>query len=462
WGHSTWKLDSGGFDHNEHRQKRLAKEVEAAFPDVAELVRFLSERLIDLNRYCEESLQSAQLLVNRLMDSQITLAREIFDASQRNPQSPLAGYCSFALSALLRQAPSEAHERIGELIAHDEVHLPFVASAYSKGALVGRQLNDDDRGIIRQVFRSDDASVLGCTLWIFREVAERDKQFAIELLANANPALAHASKGKIFRWLDGDKLIPFDSISDEDLERIIQQLFITPDRLDEYFMREFLMRTARRNPRQVLELVKSRLDRAIAEDDWNYSPIGGLDNAAQSLNFLQYPEGATMFRETLDWALPKATGYKFSYRFADLVAGVFGFAEPVFTSTLEFWSVGGNDRHFAVLAAVLREAPNQFVFSEHAFVVRILRTARCVGKSACRAVSSSLFSSAISGGRSGTPGEPYPADVDMKTCAEQVLGSLSKGDPAYALYDDMRRYAEDGIERALAEGRAMDEEDADA
>jgi len=28
---------------------------------------------------------------------------------------------------------------------------------------------------------------------------------------------------------------------------------------------------------------------------------------------------------------------------------------------------GGKDAHFAVLAAVLRDAPNQFVFSERAF-----------------------------------------------------------------------------------------------
>jgi hypothetical protein len=303
--------------------------------------------------------------------------------------------------------------------------------------------------------------VLGCASWIFRDVAERDKQFAIELLANARPALTQASRGEIFMWLDDDKIIPFESISDEDLERIIQ-LFVTPDRLDEHFMHGFLARVAKRNPRQVLELAKARLEGAIAEDNWKYSPIGGLGSATESLNLLKHPDGAAMFRETLDWALPRATDYQFSYRFADLVVGVFGFAEPVFASNLEAWSAGGKSAHFAVVAAVLREAPNQFVFSEHAFVLRILRSARSVGKPAHRAASSSLFASALGGVRSGTPGQPFPADVEMKERAEQVLSILSEGDPAFGLYDDLRRHAEDGIERARAEGRAMDEEDADA
>jgi hypothetical protein len=301
--------------------------------------------------------------------------------------------------------------------------------------------------------------VLGCASRIFREIAERDKQFAIEILTNANPALTRVSRGEIFMWLDDDKFIPFDSISDDDLGRIVQ-LFVSPDSLDEHFMHGFLVRVTKRNPRQVLELAKARLERAMAEDNWKYSPIGGL--GTESLNLLEHPDGAAMLRETLDWALPRANSYQFSHRFADLVVGVFGFSEPVFASTLEAWSAGGKAAHFAVIAAVLREAPNQFVFSGHAFVLRILRAARSVGKSAYRAVGSSLFASALGGVRSGTPGQPFPADVDMKERAEQVLASLSKADAAYALYDDMRRHAEGGIERALAEGRAMDDEDADA
>ena len=263
-------------------------------------------------------------------------------------------------------------------------------------------------------------------------------------------------------WLNDDKFIPFDLIPDEDLARIVELLTV-PDSLDEHFVREFLARVAKRNPRHVIELAKKRLDQAVAGENWKYSPIGGLGGGAtQSLNLLAHPDGPGLFRETLHWALTRAVvGYEFSYRFADLVTGVFGCSESSFASTLEAWSANGGEGHYAVLAAVLREVPNSFVFNEHDFVVRVLRAARAVGRASQRSISSSLFASALGGVRSSIPGQPSPMDLGMKERAEQMLASLAKSDPAHGLYTDIRAHAEAEIERSRAEGRMLDEEDTD-
>lgn len=460
WGHDTWEPDSEDLDINAQRQEQLAEEIEKRFPDVARLAQFLDERLSDLKSYAEELLYSSHVLVNGLIEKQLSLARKILDAGQQNPQSPLANYGSVALSSLLRQAPAEAHNRISAFISQGEGYLPMIARAYAASPFGTRQVNDDDRSILRQIFRSGAASTLRHTSEIFREVAQKDKHLAIELLTNANPALAQDPRGGVFMWLRNDRLIPFDSISDENLKRIIQ-LLLTPDRLDEHWMLQFLARVAKRNPRQVLKLAKTRLERAIAENNWEYKPIGGRWDTTKSLNLLEHREGAAMFRETLDWALSKPTNYLFLHRFAELVAEVFGFTESVFTSVLETWIAGGNAAHFAIVAAVLLKAPRLFVFNEHEFVLRILRAARSVGTSAHRGVSSSLYGTAVSGIRSGAPGEPFPEDIDMKKRAEEMLASISQANPAYELYDDIRHFAQDNIERQLAEGRAMDEEEAD-
>jgi len=197
----------------------------------------------------------------------------------------------FALSSLLRHAPAEAHERISALLGHGE-NICRSSRVPMRWAPSGDGKSTTTIGVfIRRVFRSGDESVLRCASWIFRAVAERDKEFAIELLANANSARCTSVQRRDFMWLDDDKFIPFDSICDEDLERIIQ-LFATPDRLDDYFMHGFLARVAKRNPRQVLELAKARLERAVAEDNWKYSPIGGPGSATGSLNLLEHPDGA--------------------------------------------------------------------------------------------------------------------------------------------------------------------------
>lgn len=94
---------------------------------------------------------------------------------------------------------------------------------------------------------------------------------------------------------------------------------------------------------------------------------------------------------------------------------------------------------------------------------RLARSASpALGKSVHRDLSSSLYAAAVSGVRSGTPGMPFPEDLRAKEQSEAVLASLSKADPAYELYEDLKKHAEHGIERSRAQGRAMDEEDADA
>lgn len=458
WGNDTWQRALEGRDRNREYQERFATEAEAMFPTASELAVFLEEHLRDIKSYRQSLLQSAFIFINLLIERQIGLAREILNAKQRDAGSVLADFSPHALSYLLRLEPEEAYEMIEALIAQDENNLQIVARAYSQSAFHGRTLNEKDQGIINRIFQSDNEVVLSSATWILREVADKDRRFAIDLMANASPALIQASNGKIFMWLDDSQTIPFDLLGDEELMRIIK-LLIAPDSLDEYSINRFLSKVAKRNPRIVFELAKARLERAITSDNLDYWPFGTRGEA--SLKLLEHPDGAALLRESLDWAKNQVTDHRFAFYFAQFVAGTFGFDETVFAPTLQDWSAGGNSDHFAVLAAVLREVPDSFVFSEQAFVRQTLREAKSVNKSAHHNVLTSLLMAAGGGIRSGTPGEPFPVDIKRKEQAEEILMMLSRTDPAYPLYDAIREEAEDSIKREIAEGKAMDEEDAE-
>lgn len=459
WGHQTWKLGGGRLDDTDQVQGELAAEIERTYPGAEGLANFIGEQLRTLNGYGDETLQSAHLLVNRLISNQLSLAREVLDVRDRSPEDPVAAYAPVALAALLKQAPAEAHARIEALLGSGDEHLWLVARAYAMG-LGKRSLLDEDRQMIRRIFSSDQPGVLGCAAWIFREVAQLSTELAISLLASANPALLQASRGDILMWLDDDKLVPLDSISDEQLGRILV-LFESPERLDEHFVHGFLTRVSKRSPQVVVALAKRRLEKAAKNEDWSMSPIGGISRHTPSLDVLGHQDGATLFRGVLEWALPEAGKYPFAHHFADLVSGVFGFRHPVFTAVVEEWSAAGQAEHFKLIASVLREAPAPFVFAEVEFVRRILKSARALGKSVHRDLSSSLYAAAVSGVRSGTPGVPFPEDLRTKEQSEAVLATLSNADPAHELYDALKKHAEHGIARSQAEGRAMDEEDAD-
>ena len=459
WGTSTWRHDAGRRDRNDEVQRELAAELLQACPSPKELTRYLNDRLCDIKSYGDDGLRSAHAFINRLIGESLPLAREVLDARQRAPLSPVAEFSSIALSMLIMHAPTEAYARIGALLAPGDDDLPLVARAYSM-SLRDRVLTEEDRALLQRFFGSSDRSVLACAAWMFRDVAGCDNAFAIELLANANPAITKQDRHEIFIWLDDDNVVQLDSISDGQLARIFR-LFATPERLDDHSVHGFLARVAKRNPRLVVELAKERLELAVANDDWSMAPISGGSRHLPTLDVLSHLDGATILRDVLDWAVAKKGDFAFARRFADLVSGVFGLQHPSCAAILDAWSSGGTSEHFKVLAAVLREAPPAFAFDERAFVTRILKAARAIGKSTYRDMRSSLYASAVTGLRSGTPGQPFPRDLLMKKQAEEILAALSRADPAYDLYDSLRRHAEDDIERSRVEGRFMDEEDAD-
>ena len=458
WRHDTWQLDPEKRELNRQHQEQLTTEAEARFPSAGELAVFLEARLRDIQSYRQSLLKSAFIFVSHLIERRIDLAREILDAKQRDSGSVLADFSALALNFLLRLEPAEAHEHIKVLSEEGTYRLHTIAQAYSMGVFWNRKLQDADREVIQQIFRSEDTLVLGFASDIFREVARLDKPLAIDLLTRANTALMVSFGGSVCLWLDDENTIPFGQINDADLERITQ-LFLAPESLDEHSARRFLAKVAKRNPRLVFKLAKSRLELAVAKDSWTYEPLGFSED--ESLNLLEHPDGATLLLESLDWAKPKIADWRFAHHFAQFVAGTFGFTEPILATTLQNWSAGGNSDHFAVLAAVLREVPASFVFSEQTFVRHSLSSARSLGKSVHDDVQSSLYAAAIGGMRSGTPGEPFPADIQRKEQAEEILTMLSKTDPAYPLYDNIREEAERCINRQIAEGKAMDEEDAD-
>lgn len=460
WGTSTWRHEVDRQDHNDEIQAKLVEELVQAFPDEKALGLFINERLDELKTYRRDSAQSTHVFVNRLLNDRPAFARVVLDARVEFPESSIAEFASVALAVLIKHAPSEANAHIEALLTFGDAELSLVARAYTMGLVKLRGLTEFDRSILRRIFGSSDPAVLASSSWLFRDVAERDKSFAIELLVNANPALAAESPLGIFMWFDDDKLIPLDSISENELSRILK-LFLNLPRLDDHIVHGFFMRVAKRSPRLVVELIKARLEQAVDRDDWRTLPVGGTAFNQPSLDVLEHLDGAVLLREVLDWALPQIDVYRFAHNLSDVVPGVFGLRHPACTSILEAWCAGGNSQHFRVLSYVLRDAPPLFVFEDSAFVARTLKVARSLGVSVYRELSSSLFASAVSGIRSGTPGEPFPEDLRMKAQAEEALATLSRADPAFALYDDIRRHAEGNIERSLAEGRAMAEEDAD-
>jgi len=122
-----------------------------------------------------------------------------------------------------------------------------------------------------------------------------------------------------------------------------------------------------------------------------------------------------------------------------------------FVATLEAWVEGGGAERLSFVLPIIRDVPGDFVFKHQDCVLRLFRRAKSHGAKMLRALRSTLFSGAAFGSRSGTPGEPFPEDLELRQKATETLAKLGRFDPAYEFYADLVKHAEHEIERQRRE-----------
>lgn len=185
---------------------------------------------------------------------------------------------------------------------------------------------------------------------------------------------------------------------------------------------------------------------AELEGDWKYRPANHGPYGHVPLRFRESDAFPELLRTVAEWIRAgKSKPFVFSFRARELFETMFGPFSGETVKFLEEWIATSDEGGLRLIADILGEAEHGFVFANRSFVERFLEKAKQVSPDALKGAISSLHGSAISGIRSGTPGEPMPRDLDMKKASEDILRSLPKFSPAFELYDVLRKHAEEGI-----------------
>ena len=122
---------------------------------------------------------------------------------------------------------------------------------------------------------------------------------------------------------------------------------------------------------------------------------------------------------------------------------------------LEEWVASGEAEKISAAASLVSEAPNNFVVSHSYFCINLLRKSHSIGTECHQSVKSDLFSSAISGARSGIAGQPMPHDLALKNNASEVAAQLAVGSPERDFYESLVEYATSEIEDLLAKNEEL-------
>jgi transcriptional regulator with XRE-family HTH domain len=451
-------------DHLAKQEKRLdalIRDALAAYPNVNDLYELIVKQLKHLERNDPEKGASPFILCNKLVYADADFARLMVEDACSSAPSTLAKFVSAAAARLWQLNITEGREVIGRLFhSKKENLLAAIGDAYSRLDFSAGRHGAEEMGILEALLASEKPMVTYAAISALRSVAQADAAAAMGLALQTNVGssknLADLLAG-LFTWPNE---IPFDRLTDDDIDVLLKKLMAVPE-LDGHWLETFLALASKAFPLRVANFFMRRVDHAAQTGKWDYRPCNHGPYGHVPLRFKETQEYGPLLAIVVRWI--KDAKYQgnnkivFDYRSRELFETLFGSYDDEVIQHLDSWSAAANKNEMRLIANVLEEAPPNLVFNQASFVATLLERAKRLDKETLQRVSTALLGSAISGVRQGTPGEPFPRDLEMKANAENVLRSLSRFSLAYELYDQIRRHADRNIERARLDREALEE-----
>jgi hypothetical protein len=257
-------------------------------------------------------------------------------------------------------------------------------------------------------------------------------------------------------WLSGDNTIPEADVAAK-REGLLRKLVVLKE-LDDYWVRAFLTASIRKNPVLVVALVMARLVEAKRRNDWSYEPLR-KEHDGEGLGLMEVEGGPRLLGDFLDWALAESSDIPTARRIGEAVSGLCGEYNQALLDLLLDWMSSGTQAHARLVARVLQESQPALIYEHSKFIRDLLNASELIGEEAVDEIRSAIAIAAYSGGRTGTPGEPFPEDLKMEQHCEQMLASLSRVDPTFDLYNGLLKDARYAIARERKSKEALEEDD---
>jgi hypothetical protein len=222
--------------------------------------------------------------------------------------------------------------------------------------------------------------------------------------------------------------------------------------LDDHTVQQFIAHIASFDEPAVVALLRARVERwetDPAENDFNPLPYvwsapfpfegssGRMDLLCSVRDWLSEPRQQAWRREmhapALFWTI--------AGRADDAVLGLL--LEPYRTDDPDL-------AHAA--ASLLSKIPQDTVWTRVDFVTEMLKAATRLSEELFRRTTGNLRSAVFSGVRSGSPGQPFQEDIDIRERAQRIRAGLPRGSAVDLFYKALQDNAEREMEWAITKG----------
>ncbi|MEX2587622.1 MAG: helix-turn-helix domain-containing protein [Actinomycetota bacterium] len=380
-------------------------------------------------------------------------SEEVLRRIASDPEGPLCRQLHVALGSLLDVDPTKGLEFASELVKIGDSSRG-VAAAYGWAARK-RSFSEAELELINELCRHPDFQTRLSLARGLRFASSLEDTSNVDLLLRISidgvSEIAEEIVGCFGRHGD----FSVRDLSSGQRKRLLTDLSTCQD-IDDYQIGLFLGDLSVIDPNAVIEFLVDRVRKTTGRREGKgYIPIPYLWEKSSPLRFRESNNFMGVIERLLVWTLDKGRSGPKSFWSPLIFKAVVGIFDDVILQALGEWLLDSDPSKIKAAAQLLRHAPAALVWENASWVRSVLENADSISSDCYSEVASAFHSAVISGTRRGTPGEPFPQDVEQRDKSAQIAASLPPGSPAHRFFVALKKSADESIRWSIE----IDEED---
>lgn len=421
----------------------LAQELVQAYSDDA-IIELIAARLTAQRAAFREKAGNPGRFAWALVKARPSIGLAICARVASDPQSVLVSALPVVIACLAEVQPDHAIAAVETLLETSDMAIRR-SVAHSLGwNRAGRStLLAGEFEILSVLIQDEDPVVRNLAVFAAQRLAVLQNQAeALSLISRVRFADAPAVAEEVFQTFSGQGPLRWSQLTDEEANAMLGQLLDCPS-IEEYWIQEFLFQLSGEKPVQAVLLLMHRIERwETTADPLAYRPLPyHWNHPLQVRSSLDLPHILSDIRgwlseKTDSWMRQDAGGRLFAAVAQD-------FNHPDVLSVLDDTMTMQTPQALSALASILRQASRDFILSNPEFVARVLNSAAPLGQDCVDRLASAMHGAVSSGAYSGTPGQPFPQDVEQRNRAREVASALTPGSVEQKFYLALQQSAEE-------------------
>ena len=448
----------------ETKQKAWQATVQLTADEITNTLRtpdaiwqFVASTLTRIEKTTRNSNSAPHILLSELLARTNSLANYLVEYALENPKSSIAQYIPMALPRIYSADIDVGRKLASKILASAAPELRTSLACCLGQLIESTSLNKYELDTLRGFLCSDDEKEVAIAVGELRHVGTLDPAKALELIKTVNFCDSQNVVDEALALFVSQGPISLDMLDSASLSALLEKMLLIPI-LEKYWIQKFFALVSVRFPLETLNFFKKRVEHAASTEDYSFRPCNYGPYVHEPLRFSDSAEYDDLCKDIWSWMKSgEDRDHKFQYFASHLLSVVFF---PLSDRTLSFMrnKFSGDGLDISLIGKVFRDAAHDFALTNSSFVIDYLTAARSHGSKYLESATSALYCAAVSGGRQGTPGEPFPRDVSALTKANSVLELLPRFSAAYRLYDLIKRDAEKNIAESIKEREMFDED----